>query len=219
MTDAFLKGVAISLLLIFSVGPVIFTIIKQSIVNGRKGGFSFAAGVWFSDVLWIVLSMGFSQVVKALMHFKIPISIAGCCFLIAMGIYFTFLKKITPRRLQEPPRMAGGSPSGNISSINYFAIFSSGFLLNSLNPAVISFWVLMAASLSAVYSFGQEIIVFVTCLAINMAADVAKVLGAGFIANKLSDHNILWLNRISGILYLAFGVVVLTGIIYSLLKH
>ena len=64
MMDAILKGLAISLLLIFSVGPVVFTIIKQSINHGRKGGFSFIIGVWISDIIWVVLSNGFSEVTK-----------------------------------------------------------------------------------------------------------------------------------------------------------
>ncbi|MCC7378369.1 MAG: LysE family transporter [Chitinophagaceae bacterium] len=69
MVDAFIKGLAISLLLIFSVGPVIFTIIKQSINHGRRGGFSFIAGVWISDLIWIVLSNGFSESIKVLLNF------------------------------------------------------------------------------------------------------------------------------------------------------
>ena len=219
MRDAFLKGVAISLLLIFSVGPVIFTIIKQSINHGRIGGFSFVAGVWLSDIMWIILSMGFGEVVKTLMDFKIPIGIAGCGFLIGMGIYFAFFKKIKPRRLQEPIEIAGDNISSNGKGTNFFAIFSSGFLINTLNPAVISFWVIMAASLSAVYSFNDQVIVFSTCLGINMLADVGKVLGAGFIGKKLSDRNILLINRISGILYLVFGTIILSGIFYSLLKN
>jgi threonine/homoserine/homoserine lactone efflux protein len=93
MIEAFLKGVAISLLLVFSVGPVIFTIIKQSVNHGRAGGFTFVAGVWLSDIIWIILSMGFGEVVKTLLHFKIPIGIGGCSFLIAMGIYYAFIKK------------------------------------------------------------------------------------------------------------------------------
>ena len=107
MTDAFLKGVAISLLLIFSVGPIVFMVIKQSINYGRSGGFTFVAGVWFSDIMWIVLSMGFSEVVKTLMNFKIPIGIAGCCLLIGMGIYFVFFKKIQPRRIDMPIEIFG----------------------------------------------------------------------------------------------------------------
>ena len=219
MTEAFLKGVAISLLLIFSVGPVMFTIIKQSINHGRSGGFSFVAGVWLSDIMWIVLSMGFGEAIKTLLHFKIPIGIAGCCFLMGMGIYFAFFKKIKPKRLPDHIHVTGINLAESPQKTNYLGIFSSGFLVNTLNPAIISFWVIMAASLSAIYSFNHQVIVFCTCLGINMLADVAKVLGAGFIGNKLSDHNILWINRISGFLYLAFGIIILFGIIYTAIKN
>ncbi|MBK7434845.1 MAG: LysE family transporter [Chitinophagaceae bacterium] len=218
MTDAFLKGLAISLLLIFSVGPVIFTIIKQSINHGRRGGFSFIAGVWLSDIIWIILSNGFSEAVKTLLHFKIPIGIAGSLFLIGMGIYFTFLKKIPPRKLQEPVEIAGDEITPQGKRTNYFAIFSSGFIINTLNPAVISFWVIMAASLATVYNFKERIMVFCTCLGVNMLSDIGKVLGAGSIGKKLSDRNILLINRISGILYLIFGTAILSGIFYTLMK-
>ncbi len=218
MVDALLKGLAISLLLIFSVGPVIFTTIKQSINHGRRGGFSFISGVWISDVIWVILSNGFSEAIKTLLDFKIPIGIAGCLFLIGMGIYFAFIKKIEPRRVQEPTEIAGDviTPAGK--KTNYFAILSSGFIINTLNPAVISFWVLMAASLASVYSLYYRIIIFSTCLGVNMLADVGKVLGAGYIGKKLSDRVILMINRVSGILYLVFGVVILAGIIYTLVK-
>lgn len=214
-----LKGLAIGLLLIFSVGPVIFTTIKQSINHGKRGGFSFIAGVWVSDIIWVVLSNGFSEAIKVLLDFKIPIGIAGCCFLIGMGIYFAFLKKIEPRKLQEPVDIAGDeiTPAGK-KKTNYFAILSSGFIINTLNPAVISFWVLMAASLASVYSLHDRIIIFSTCMAATMLADVGKVLGAGYIGKRLSDRVILLINRISGILYLVFGIAILGGIIYTLIK-
>lgn len=218
MVDAFIKGLAISLLLIFSVGPVIFTTIKQTINHGRRGGFSFIIGVWISDVIWVVLSNGFSEAIKTLLDFKIPIGIAGCIFLIGMGIYFVFIKKIEPRRLQEPVEIAGDEYTPTGKKTNYFAIMSSGFIINTLNPAVISFWVIMAASLASVYSFNDRIIIFTTCLGVNMLADVGKVLGAGYIGKKLSDRVILIINRVSGVLYLAFGFVILAGIIYSLVK-
>ena len=218
MVDAFIKGLAISLLLIFSVGPVIFTIIKQSINHGRRGGFSFIIGVWISDLIWVVLSNGFSEAIKKLLHFKVPIGIAGCCFLIGMGIYFAFIKKIEPRRLQEPVEIAGDEFTPTGKKTNYFAIMSSGFIINTLNPAVISFWVIMAASLASVYSFYDRIIIFATCLGVNMLADVGKVLGAGYIGKKLSDRVILIINRMSGVLYLIFGFVILAGIIYTLIK-
>lgn len=218
MIDAFIKGLAISLLLIFSVGPVIFTIIKQSINHGRRGGFSFVAGVWLSDIIWVILSVSFSELVKELLNFRVPIGIAGCSFLIGMGIYFAFIKKIAPRRTQEPVEIAGDEITPTGKKTNYFAIFSSGFIINTLNPAVISFWVLMAASLASVYTFKNQVIIFCTCLGINMLSDVGKVLGAGSLGKKLSDRNILLINRISGVLYLVFGLAILSGIIYTLIK-
>jgi threonine/homoserine/homoserine lactone efflux protein len=219
MIEAFLKGLAISLLLIFSVGPVIFMVIKQSVNHGKKGGFSFVGGVWISDLLWIILSISFSEVIKILMDFKVPIGIAGCCLLIGMGVYFAFFKKVMPRKLQEPLEIAGDeiTPTGK-KKTNYFAILSSGFVINTLNPAVISFWVLMAASLSEL-NYKQKIVAFATCLIINMLADSGKVLGAGLLGKKLSDENILRINKLSGFLYLGFGISLLAGIIISILKH
>ncbi|MBN8698757.1 MAG: LysE family transporter [Chitinophagales bacterium] len=219
MFSVILKGLAIGLLLIFSVGPVIFTTIKQSINHGRRGGFSFIIGVWISDIIWIVLSNGFSEAIKILLDFKIPIGIAGCCFLIGMGIYFTFLKKIEPRRLQEPTEIAGDeiTPAGK-KKTNYFAILSSGFIINTLNPGVISFWVFTAATLASVYGLHDRIIIFATCMSATMLADIGKVMSAGYIGQRLSDRVILLINRISGILYLAFGVAILAGIVYTLIK-
>jgi threonine/homoserine/homoserine lactone efflux protein len=170
-------------------------------------------------VIWVVLSNGFSEAIKTLLDFKIPIGIAGCCFLIGMGIYFAFIKKIKPRSQRETVVIAGDviTPAGKRT--NYFAIMSSGFIINTLNPAVISFWVIMAASLASVYSLYDRVIIFSTCLGVNMMADVGKVLGAGKIGKTLSDRVILIINRVSGILYLVFGFVILAGIIYTLLKH
>lgn len=218
MVDAFIKGLAISLLLIFSVGPVIFTIIKQSINHGRRGGFSFIIGVWISDIIWIILSNGFSEAIKTLLDFKIPIGIAGCIFLIGMGIYYAFLKKIKPRTQQEAVAIAGDVYTATGKKTNYFAITSSGFILNTLNPAVISFWVIIAASLASVYSLYDRVVIFSTCMAVTIIADIGKVMGAGYIGKKLSDRVILIINRLSGALYLAFGIVILIGIIYTLMK-
>lgn len=147
-----------------------------------------------------------------------PIGIAGSLFLIGMGIFFAFIKKINPRRTQEPTEIAGDEITASGKKTNYLAIFSSGFIINTLNPTVIAFWMAWAISLATEFSFNQRIIIFITCLVINMLADVAKVLGAGYLGKKLSDKNILLINRLSGALYLVFGLAILSGIIYTLIK-
>src|SRR3954463_3858922 len=100
MIDSILKGLAISLLLVFSVGPLVFTVIKQSIINGRAGGFSFIAGVWLSDLLIVFVSNAFSTLVAELLHFEKAIGFAGSIFLMGMGVYYLFLKKIEQRSVE-----------------------------------------------------------------------------------------------------------------------
>ena len=93
MTEALLKGLALGLILALSVGPVIFTIIKQSIYNGHEGGFSFVAGVWISDIILVVLCNAFTELVKELLEYKKLIGYTGSSFLLAMGVYYLFFKK------------------------------------------------------------------------------------------------------------------------------
>src|SRR6201996_5037805 len=93
MMEAVLKGLALGLVLALSVGPVIFTIIKQSLNTGHKGGFSFVAGVWVSDILLVTLSNTLTALVSTLQEHSTAIAYCGGAFLIAMGVYFAFFKK------------------------------------------------------------------------------------------------------------------------------
>src|SRR5579871_4419683 len=94
MIEAILKGLALGFVLVLSVGPIIFTIIKQSLNNGHRGGFSFVAGVWMSDIILVILSNVFSELVATLLEYKRDIGYAGSIFLIVMGVYFVFFKKV-----------------------------------------------------------------------------------------------------------------------------
>ena len=94
MWEAIVSGLTLGLVLAISVGPVIFTIIKQSLVNGKEGGFCFVAGVWISDIVLVVVSNAFSELVTNLMVYKKSLGLIGSGFLILMGIFYVFFKKI-----------------------------------------------------------------------------------------------------------------------------
>src|ERR1044071_2480348 len=94
MIAALLKGLVLGLMLSISVGPVVFSILKQSINNGHKGGFAFIIGVAASDLTLVVLSNIFTEMFGSLLTYKVPIGIGGSALLIALGIYVTFFKKI-----------------------------------------------------------------------------------------------------------------------------
>lgn len=211
MIEALLKGLAMGLLLAISVGPVIFTIIKQSINNGREGGFSFVAGVWVSDLLWVLLSNIFSEFVTTLLDFKKPIGITGSIFLISMGVFYLFFKKVHlhPEDIKLPP----------LQSSDHARIALSGFLVNTLNPAVMAFWLTSATAIAVTHTLKERIIIFCTCLIINMSADVGKVTLAGKLRSKLTIKNIRLINKISGFILLVFGTVLLAGVLFFIKKH
>ncbi|MBC7626976.1 LysE family translocator [Ferruginibacter sp.] len=210
MIEALLKGFAISLLLIFSVGPVIFTIIKQSINNGRAGGLSFVAGVWLSDLFLVVISNVFTELVSQLMDFKKEIGFTGSALLIAMGVYYLFFKKI---HIKEDENKIV------ITARTHAKLILSGFLINTLNPALLLFWLTTATALTATHTINQRIIIFATCLIINSASDIFKVVLAGKLRSKLNEKNISLINKISGLILLIFGIVIIAGVFYSTAKH
>ena len=209
--EAILKGLAMGLLLVISVGPVIFTIIKQSINNGKEGGFSFIIGVWVSDLVVVLLSNVFSELVTHLLAFKKPIGIVGSLFLIGMGVYYLFFKKVPlhPEDISLPPLRAS----------DHAQIALQGFLLNTLNPAVLAFWLTAATAIAITHTIRERIIIFATTLLINMSADVAKVTLAGRLRSKLTVKNIRVINKISGLILLIFGTVLLVGVLFFVTKR
>src|ERR1700761_9398872 len=94
MMESVLKGLALGFVLALSVGPIIFTIIKQSLNTGHKGGFSFVAGVWVSDIVLVVLSNTLTAVVSSLDEHQKTVGTLGGAFLVLMGLYFILFKKV-----------------------------------------------------------------------------------------------------------------------------
>jgi threonine/homoserine/homoserine lactone efflux protein len=207
MMESVLKGLALGFVLALSVGPIIFTIIKQSLNNGHKGGFSFVAGVWVSDILLVVLSNTVTTLVsEALEHTRV-IAFGGSTFLIIMGVYFVFFKKVS----------LGKDPAGNDARFrkrDMARVFASGFIINTLNPGVIFFWLGNATVLSLTHTLRERIIIFSVCLLVNMSADVGKVMMAGKLRNKLTLKTLSVINRISGTILIGFGIALLYGVIF-----
>ena len=93
MLDAIIKGVTLGLLLAISVGPIVFTVIKQSLNNGIPGGFAFIAGISVSDIMLVVLSNFFTNLFDVLKTHKAVLAIVASGLLILIGIYYLFFKK------------------------------------------------------------------------------------------------------------------------------
>ena len=212
MIEALLSGILLGLWLSISVGPVIFAIIKQSLNNGHKGGFAFVAGVSASDISFVLVCNLLTQLFHEAINHKTLIGILGSAFLISLGIYTIFFKKVEIK--QESTDLK------RFRKRDMATVFISGFLMNTLNPGAFLFWLAATAQINDKATLQDHplrylITVFTTCLLIVLASDIAKVLLAGKIRTKLTPHNIHIVNRISGIILIGFGLVLIWKLVVS----
>jgi threonine/homoserine/homoserine lactone efflux protein len=204
MLEVMLKGLTFGLLLSIAVGPVLFSTIKQSLNNGHRGGFAFIFGVSASDITLVLVSNVFTELFNSLRTFKTEVGVAGCAFLVSMGIYFIFFKKV---KVNE-----AGKQVFKIRKRDYARIFLSGYFMNTLNPAVFIFWITTSSAV-IIHTVQERIIIFITCLTWMLGTDILKVMLAGKIRNRLTPHNIHILNRINGIILIVFGFALIWGLL------
>lgn len=204
MWEYILKGFTFGLLLSISVGPVLFSILKQSLNNGHRGGLIFIFGVSASDISLVLVSNVFTELFNSLKVYKTEVGVAGCIFLVSMGVYFLFFKKV---KVND-----AGKQVFKFRKRDYAKIFFSGYLMNTLNPAVFIFWITTSTAVIT-HTAQQRVIIFVTCLSWMLGSDVLKVMLAGKIRNRLTPHNIHILNRINGLILIVFGFALIWGLL------
>src|SRR5437870_4298359 len=127
MIAALAKGFALGLLLSISVGPVIFSVIKQSLNNGHKGGFAFIAGVSASDITFVLVCNLFTAIFESALTHEVIIGTAGSIFLIILGIYNIFFRKVAVTD-------EGTTEIKSMRKRELLGIFLSGYFMNLLNP-------------------------------------------------------------------------------------
>ena len=203
--DAVLKGITLGLLLSISVGPVIFSILKQRINNGVKGGLAFIAGVSLSDILLAVASNFFTELFRTLSEWRTHIGVTGSVFLITVGVYFLFFKKV---KVNEE-----GQQLLIFRKRDYLKILLTGFFMNILNPAIIIFW-LTTATAFIENTLEQRVIIFGVALVLVLLFDILKVVLAGKLRKRLTLKNIMLINRLNGMILVGFGVVLLWGLLF-----
>lgn len=205
MIEALWKGLTLGLLLSIAVGPVLFSVIKQSINNGLKGGLAFAFGVSVSDISLVVASNIFTELFTSLNTKREAIGIIGSTFLVSVGIYYLFFKKV---KVNEQ-----GAQLLRIRKRDYAKIFLSGFFMNTLNPAIIIFW-LTTSTAFIDHQLNQRILIFSIALVFVLAGDILKVVLAGKLRQRLTVKNISLLNRLNGIILIGFGIALMAGLLF-----
>jgi threonine/homoserine/homoserine lactone efflux protein len=198
VTDAILKGALYAIVLILSVGPTIFAILKYSITYGHRAGISYVLGVAVSDAMYVILANAAATLLTMAQDYQKPIGLAGSSLLMIMGI-FGFFKKLHVKRGSD-----NVLPMGKLGVIK---IFMNGFLINTLNPAVILAWTTMTLTVST-ETVSYRTVMFGTTLALALCGDFLKVFMANKVRKLLTPRNIIYLQRTSAVIIFALGLII-----------
>jgi threonine/homoserine/homoserine lactone efflux protein len=196
----FYQGVLLGLTLSFLVGPLLFSIVEAGLERGFKGGMAVATGIWLSDVLFVALMIkGLSVLESMVAHprFKLYAGLLGGIILVLFGLGSLIRHK------------KSNFPTQNTLPRSYKGYFLRGFLLNSINPFTVIFWIGIAGGVIAPgnWTMPQTLVFFSGMFGTLALMDMAKAFGAKKLRQWLTPTHISQLQRGIGLLLVVFGFV------------
>jgi L-lysine exporter family protein LysE/ArgO len=197
--QGFVTGIALSLML----GTVFFALIRNSLIYGYKTGVYIALGVIASDIIFIslaLLSHGFAVFLK---QYELLISVAGGSILALMGLFMFFKKNVNIKE-----GIAFDNPNNSV-----FYFISNGFLINVVNPVNFFSWLTISSMLTIRfdYQLNDKIVFFASSLVSIFLVEFLIAFGAYKIKPFIQPKWFIWVNRISGIIFLLVGLKLALG--------
>lgn len=204
MEQALFDGILLGLTLAVFGGPVFFALIQISVEYGFVSAMFFAAGVFISDLLCILLAyLGASQLLDSEQN-KMIIGVAGGCILVVFGMLNIFKKK------------QGEGKDLHLGKVNKPLLAVKGFLINTFNPFVIIFWLGVVSLGTTKYQFTPVKTFTFLCgiLGTVLITDIIKSYIAIKIRKILNPETLLLVNRIAGVIIVLFGLSLVYRVLF-----
>ncbi|MEO6038488.1 MAG: LysE family transporter [Saprospiraceae bacterium] len=199
-----IEGVLLGLTLSLMVGPLFFAIVQAALEGGLRAGIALAMGMWSSDLLFVLLTYFGTSVLAsftALPHFRLWAGLLGGILLIAFGIS-ALLAQSAPKLKLVAAKLPGP----------LYSYFLRGFLLNTVNPFTLFFWLSIGSGIVAI-NRGETLglVRFFLGMLLTLAlADLLKAWGAKYLRQWLTPPHIRRVQQGIGILLIVFGIVLLS---------
>ena len=201
-----IKGLLIGFSIAAPVGPIGVLCIRRTLADGRMVGFLSGLGAATADALYgCVAAFGVAFISNFLISQQSWIRLIGGIFLCFLGI---------KTLLTKPAETAAG-----VRRKGFLGAYGSTFLLTLTNPMTILSFAAIFAGLGLSDTGGDyesaAILVFgVFC---GSAAWWFLLSGiVGLLREKFNQKAMQWVNRISGLIILGFGLYALVGLVYRL---
>jgi len=202
--DLFFTGISLGFFLSFMIGPVFFILIETSITKGFKAAMTFDSGVIIADICFIMIAYFSSFQLINRIKDDPALFLFGGMIMLTYGI-ISFI------RLQKLKKAEIHVESASYKN-NYFSLFAKGFLLNFINVGVLGFWLAIIITIGPQLEMehGKMINFFLFVILAYLTTDIFKILLAKQLQSKLTPTNILKVKKISSILLIVFGAVIMS---------
>ena len=191
MIEAIFYGFIAGILLCLTFGTVFFSLMQNSVDNGYRSGIKIAFGVVVCDAIFVVCALFGTAFLPQIDGFEFYLTLFGVILLMAMGVANLF--KGTPR-LAYPKTRFG----------NFLYYFTTGFVLNAINPINFITWVTLAAYLtnSLHYSHQERYGFMIASLVSIFLTESALAVFAHKLKRFFTPKVVLIFNRTTGIVFI-----------------
>ena len=199
------QGILMGMALAMMVGPILFALVQTSLDRGILSGLIVGSGIWISDIIFIALIFtGFAYIenVIQLPDFEFYGGVIGGVILFAIGIGMVLSNQVDRAMM---PRSRRQKTKDGIN------LWLKGFLVNTVNPFTVFFWMGIVSSGLGYeeFTFEKVGLFFVGLMGTIIITDALKVVLAGQIRRRLTDATILRLRKISGLVLIIFGIALI----------
>jgi threonine/homoserine/homoserine lactone efflux protein len=199
----FFRGFIIGFSIAAPVGPIGVLCIRRTLAEGRASGLISGLGAASADAIYgSIAAFGLTFISSLLIHEQGWLRLVGGTFLCYLGLK-TFLS-----RPAEQPVLAKGS--------DLLSAYASTFFLTITNPMTILSFTAIFAGLGLGSTAGS----YVSAGALVTGVFVGSASwwfilssGIGIFGRTCNPHGLRWVNRISGIIITAFGLLALLSLI------
>ncbi len=194
-----LKGLIIGFSIAAPVGPIGVLCIRRTLAEGRAAGLVSGLGAATADAIYgCIAGFGLTFLSNFLVNQKVWLRLAGGVFLCYLG-----LKTLLAKPAEQAATAQGRSLIG---------VYASTFLLTLTNPMTIIAFAAIFAGLGLANTEADYGAAGVLVVGVFMGSALWWLVlsgGVGLVREKFDLRGLQWVNRISGMIVITFGLFAL----------
>ena len=199
------EGFATGMMLTIMLGPVTMIILRYGLQVNRLAGLWAAAGTWVSDFVFIGLTYWMTTTIDSWSQqpgIRLAMFLVGGFGLLVMGALMLRVRK------------KSFSAEGDVVQASYIQAFVGGFLVNSLSPFTLFFW--LGAAVFLHLQSDNPIWYYAGLMLALAAGDFTKAWLAPKLTSWLKESHVYWIQIVAGVLIACTGLyVMIVGLIES----